>query len=63
MPSVDVYVLINNSILVLVEEIKEYLETKLLIQATQQDIINKCHCCTKSSTKLTLYKEKRNTTT
>ncbi|MBC9720077.1 MAG: hypothetical protein H9W82_01315 [Lactobacillus sp.] len=39
MPSVDVYVPIDNSILVLVEEIKEYLETNLLIQATQQDII------------------------
>ena len=35
MPSVDVYVPINNSILVLVKEIKECLETKFLIQATQ----------------------------
>lgn len=39
MPSVDVNVPINSSILVLVEEIKECLETKFLIQATQQDII------------------------
>ena len=39
MPSVDSYVPINNSILVLVEEIKECLETQFLIQATQQDII------------------------
>ena len=39
MPSVDVNVPINSSILVLVEEIKECLETKFLFQATQQDII------------------------
>ncbi|MFL2106608.1 hypothetical protein [Desemzia sp. FAM 23991] len=39
MPLVDVYVPINNSILVLVEEMKECLETKFLIQATQQEII------------------------
>ena len=39
MPSANVYVPINSSILVLVEEIKECLETKFLIQATQQDII------------------------
>ena len=39
MPSVDVYMPINSSVLVLVEEIKECLETRFLIQATQQDII------------------------
>lgn len=39
MSSVDVNVPINSSILVLVEEIKECLETKYLIQATQQNII------------------------
>jgi len=38
-PSVDIYVPINNSILVLIEEIKDSLEKKFLIQATQQDII------------------------
>lgn len=39
MTSANVYVSINSSILVEVEEIKDYLETQLLIQATQQDII------------------------
>ena len=39
MSIVDVNVPINSSILVLVEEIKECLETKFLIQATQQDSI------------------------
>lgn len=39
MTSANVYVPINSSILVEVEEIKDYLETQLLIQATQQDII------------------------
>lgn len=35
----NVYVTINGSMLVLVEEIKERLETQFLIKATQQDII------------------------
>lgn len=39
MPSENVYVQINPAILDIVKEIQEYLETKLLIQATQQDII------------------------
>lgn len=39
MPSANVYVPINSSILILVEEMKECLETQFLIQATQQDII------------------------
>lgn len=39
MPSENIHVLINSTILVLVEEIKECLETKFLIQATQQNII------------------------
>ncbi len=39
--SADVYVPINNTILVLVEEIKECLKTQFLIQTTQQDNINK----------------------
>jgi len=39
MPSANVYVPINSSILVLVEEMKECLETQFLIKATQQDII------------------------
>ncbi len=36
MPSADVYLPINSAILVLVEEIKECLETEFLILATQQ---------------------------
>jgi hypothetical protein len=39
MPSANVYVPINSSIWILVEEMKECLETQFLIQATQQDII------------------------
>ena len=39
MLSTDVYVPINYGILMVVEEIKEYLETNLQITATQQDII------------------------
>lgn len=39
MPSENIHVLINSTILVLVEEIKDSLEKKFLIQATQQDII------------------------
>jgi len=39
MPSANVYVPINSSILILVEEMKVCLETQFLIQATQQDII------------------------
>ena len=39
MPLANVYVPINSSILILVEEMKECLETQFLIQATQQDII------------------------
>ncbi len=39
MPSENSHVLINSTIQVLVEEIKECLETKFLIQDTQQDII------------------------
>ena len=39
MPSANVYVPINSSILLLIEELKECLETQFLIQATQQDII------------------------
>jgi len=39
MPSENIHVLINSTILVLVEEIKNSLEKKFLIQATQQDII------------------------
>lgn len=39
MPSENIHVLVNRTILVLVEEIKECLETKFLIQDTQQDII------------------------
>lgn len=39
MPKENVYVPIIKSILVLVEEMKECLETQFLIQATQQDII------------------------
>jgi hypothetical protein len=37
--SADVYVPINNTILVLVEEIKECLKMQFLIQVAQQDII------------------------
>ncbi len=39
--SADVYVPINNTILVLIEEIKECLKTQFLTQATQQYNINK----------------------
>lgn len=39
MPKENIHVPINSTILVLVEEIKQCLETKFLIQATQQDII------------------------
>ena len=39
MPSEKVYVPISATILVVVEEIKSYLEMQLLIQAAQQDII------------------------
>ena len=39
MPSANVYVPINSSIFILVEEMKECLETQFLIQATQQDSI------------------------
>lgn len=39
MPSANVYVPINSSTLILVEEMKECLETQFLIQASQQDII------------------------
>lgn len=39
MTSENIHVPINSSILVLVEEIKECLETQFLIKATQQDII------------------------
>ncbi len=39
MPSADVSVQINSTILTLVEEIKDHLDTQLFIQATQQDII------------------------
>lgn len=39
MSSANVYVSINSFILVVVEEIKDYLETQLLIQVTQQEII------------------------
>lgn len=39
MSSANVYVPINAALLVVVEEIKDYLETRLLIQATQQEII------------------------
>jgi hypothetical protein len=39
MTSENIHVPINSSILVLVEEIKDSLENKFLIQATQQDII------------------------
>ncbi|EAC3855193.1 hypothetical protein B5G90_17420 [Listeria monocytogenes] len=35
----DVHVSINYGILMVVEEIQEYLKTELQIQATQQDII------------------------
>lgn len=37
--SSDVHVSINYGILMVVEEIQEYLKTELQIQATQQDII------------------------
>ena len=37
--SANIYVPINNSFLVLGEEMKECLETKFLILSTQQDII------------------------
>lgn len=37
--SSDVHVSINYGILIVVEEIQEYLKTELQIQATQQDII------------------------
>ena len=39
MSSSDVYVPINYGILMVAEEIQEYLKTELQIQATQQDII------------------------
>lgn len=39
MTSENIHVPINSSSLVLVEEIKERLETQFLIKATQQDII------------------------
>lgn len=39
MPLENIHVLINSTILILVEEIKDSLEKKFLIQATQQDII------------------------
>lgn len=39
MTSENIHVPINRTILVLVEEIKDSLEKKFLIQATQQDII------------------------
>lgn len=39
MPSENVYVQINPAILKVVEEIQDYLDTTLLIQATQQDVI------------------------
>lgn len=39
MPSEEVYVPISVTILVVVEEIKSYLETQLLIQATQPDML------------------------
>lgn len=39
MTSENIHVPINRTILVLVEEIKECLETQFLIKATQQDII------------------------
>lgn len=39
MPSENIRVPINSTILILVEEIKDSLEKKFLIQATQQDII------------------------
>ena len=39
MTSANVYVPINGSISMLIEEIKESLETQFLISATQQDII------------------------
>lgn len=39
MSSSDVYVPINYGILMVAEEIQNYLESELQIQATQQDII------------------------
>lgn len=39
MSSENVYVQISPAILRVVEEIQDYLDTTLLIQATQQDII------------------------
>lgn len=39
MPLANVYVPVNSSILMLVEEMKKCLETQFLIQASQQNII------------------------
>lgn len=39
MPSANLYVPNNGSILVLVEKMKECLKSQLLVQATQQDSI------------------------
>jgi len=54
MLSANVYIPINAKILVLVEEIKDYLETQLLIQSMQQDVIENAIVALRTQYKITV---------